>query len=169
MYKTYKKAFTLVEILISISLFSIIIIFLYQSLDMTQKSNDFFSEKLEVKLESQNIKKILFMDMINKKDKINLDSSDEFAILQITTNNYYHNPFYENITYLVTKEKNLVRLESKEKFNKAKLDDEFFDNTYIDILQKDIKVFKIAYDEKDEEKLSIYIKKLDDEVILIAL
>ena len=63
--KNIKKAFTLLEVLISITIFSIIIIFLYQSLEITQKSNNFYSDKLELKQDDNSLKKMFFLDFIH--------------------------------------------------------------------------------------------------------
>ena len=169
-----KKSFTLIEILISISLFSIIILFLYQSLDITQKSNQFFSDKLSQKQDINNIKKIMFIDIIHSTDqsliKIEKDR-DKNSIFYINTTNYYHNPFYNNITYLITKEKNLVRIESLKPFVKDKLNDNFFDDVYIDILYSDIEKFKISKNtiENKNDKIAIYIETTKNKKIIFGI
>ncbi|MEA2017725.1 MAG: prepilin-type N-terminal cleavage/methylation domain-containing protein [Campylobacterota bacterium] len=166
------KSFTLVEILISISLFSIIVLFLYQSLNITQKSNQFYTEKLNDKQEINNIKKILFLDLIHSIDSkftIELDN-DNNNIFKLNSTNYYHNPFYNNITYLITKEQNLVRIESDKKFDKNKLNDDFFENSYIDILDSNITKFKISKNsiETLDDKIAIYIEKNNEEKIIFG-
>ncbi len=163
MIKT-RKAFTLIEVLISITLFSIVVIFLYQSIDITQKSNDFYSKKLKIQQDTNSLKKMFFLDLIKKsknndpkKSSFSLQiDDDKNSILQFKSLNTYHNPFYNHITYFVSKEKNLIRVESKTKFNKTKLTDDFFDTAYVDIVYSDVRKFKI---EKNNEfnKINIYI------------
>ncbi|MEA3384309.1 MAG: prepilin-type N-terminal cleavage/methylation domain-containing protein [Campylobacterota bacterium] len=163
-----KKAFTLVEILISISLFSIIILFLYQTLDMTKKSNSFYSQKLDIKKDQNDIKKVIFLDLIHADKnsvKISLDN-DENTIFQITTTNIYHNPFNKHVTYLVSKEQNLLRIESKIVFNKNKIDENFFNNSYIDILDKELKKFKV--NKQINKKIVFYILKENQEKIVFS-
>jgi hypothetical protein len=166
-----KKSFTLLEVLISISLFAIITIFLYQSLDITKKSNDFYSSKLEIKQDENRLKKLFFLDFINKSNKKNsllkiTKDNDENNIIQLQSTNIYHNPFYTNITYLVSKEKNLIRIESKNIFNPKKLNDSFFDTAYVDIIYQGVKELKVKKIDKD---ILIYINTIEDEKIFMRL
>jgi len=163
----YKRAFSLVEVLVSITLFSIILIFLYDTLDITAKSNHFYSEKLEDKQKNNNIKKIIFSDFINKDDNnisIVLDKNKN-SILSLSTNNTYHNPFHNNITYLITQEDSLVRIESKKKFDKKKLNDDFFDDANIDILDDKIKKLKIK---EEKKKIYFYLEYKDKTKMLFS-
>ena len=43
-----KKSFTLLELIISITLFMIIVVFLYKTLDQTKHSNKLFSNKQNI-------------------------------------------------------------------------------------------------------------------------
>jgi len=163
--KNIKKAFTLIEVLISITLFSIIVIFLYQSLEITQKSNNFYSDKLELKQDDNSLKKMFFLDFIHNDSNVTASfDSENNSILTFESSNTYHNPFYNYITYFVSKESNLIRIESKEKFENNKLSDMFFDTCYIDIVAKDIIKFKL-----DKKKKSIYIKQKEKEDILFSI
>jgi len=166
-----KKGFTLFEMMVSISLFMIIILFLYQTLDMTEKSNTFYSNKLEETKYENNLKKMIILDIMNK-DK-NIVSKDIFydkndnSILTFTTNNIYHNPFYTNITYLITSQNNLVRIESKDKFNISKIEDKFFDSCYIDIIDNNITKFKIKV--QKNKSIAFLIEKKNKSRILLNL
>ena len=163
--KNIKKAFTLLEVLISITLFSIIVIFLFQSLDISQKSNNFYSDKLELKQNDNSLKKMLFLDFIHNDSNVTSSfDSDNNSIITFDSSNTYHNPFYNYITYFVSKESNLIRIESKEKFDNNKLSDIFFDTCYIDIVARDIIKFKL-----DKKKKSIYIKQKEKEDILFSI
>jgi type II secretory pathway pseudopilin PulG len=162
-----KKSFTLIEILISIGLFSIIIVFLYQSLDMTQKSNDFYSKKLIATQNTNQIKKILFLDFIHSSN-ISIDIKND--ILRLKSTNYYHNPFYNNITYLVTKDNNLARLETLKPFDKNRLNDNYFDTSYIDILDSNITKFKISKNKTNikKDKIAIYLEKKNGQKLILG-
>lgn len=144
------KGFTLVEILVSIALFSIIVLFLYQTLSITTTSNEFFSQKLEDAQNENQLKKILFLDFINQKNSqitINEDTHKN-TLLMLQTNNLYHNPFYIYVTYMLSKNGNLLRIESKNPFNKETLRDDFFDNSSIDIVRGDIQKFVVTFKNK---------------------
>ena len=56
----------------------IIVLFLYQTLDITKKSNSFFNSKLKVQEKKIKIKSIMFKDILNKisnnSEKIKDDS-----------------------------------------------------------------------------------------------
>ena len=162
-----KKAFSLVELIVVIALFSIIIFFLYSSLDMGEKTNRYFSDKLEKTVTSNELKKIFFLDLIHSDMKsYKIDENDQTNfILKLKTTNCYHNPFYNNISYLISKEKNLIRIESLKEFDKTDLNDTFFETAYIDILDKDIEKFKII---KQDQKLFFYIDKSNKRNILFS-
>ena len=156
----YKKSFTLIEVLISIVLFSLIMIFLYQTLNLTQQSNTFFDKKVQKRVLKQKLKQLLFLDISLSTDiKIEVDKNKN-TILHLITSNTYHNSFFTNITYLVTKENNLVRIENKTKFNKTKINYDYLNQSYIDIIYKDITKFKIT--QKDKTQNIIYIKFKDE-------
>ena len=154
-----KRSFTLIEVLVSIALFSIILLFLYQSLEVTKSTNNFYVKKLNTLIDTNNIKKIILSD-ISQSSLVEI-SKDENSnnILIIKTNNLYHNDFFKYVTYLVTQENNLVRIESLTKFEKKTLSDKFFDSTYIDVLLKDIEVFKTSSTKDNIDIFSILIKQ----------
>jgi prepilin-type N-terminal cleavage/methylation domain-containing protein len=160
-----KKSFTLIEVMISIVLFSIIILFLYQTLDITKKTNQFYSKKLEIKQDENRLKRLFFDDFINKQNnniKILKDQRDN-NILSLSTSNTYHNPFFTNITYLLSKDGKLIRIESLKPFDINKLDYGFFDMAFIDIIYKDIKMIKVK---KIDNDILFYLK-LNNSTLLI--
>ena len=159
-----QNGFTLIEILISISIFSIVILFLHKTLDMTQKSNAFYSEKLKDKKEQNNLKKMFFLDLIQKKSSLfkSIEDKEKNSIVKFKTTNTYRNPFFQNITYMVSKEKNLLRIESKDEFDTKKLNDAFFKNSYIDIVDNNITKFKVK---KQKDKVLFYILKENQKIL----
>ena len=108
---------------------------------------------------------MFFLDFIHNDSNVTSSfDSDNNSIITFDSSNTYHNPFYNYITYFVSKESNLIRIESKEKFENNKLSDMFFDTCYIDIVAKDIIKFKL-----DKKKKSIYIKQKEKEDILFSI
>jgi hypothetical protein len=139
-----KKAFTLLELIISITLFMIIVVFLYKTLDQTKYSNNLFSNKQEILKQSNHLHNI-FLEDIAEASSITIKSDKhKNAIVKIVTNNTYHNSFFNNITYFIGDTKELIRIESKEVFNELETKNlDFYENAFIDILLEDIEYFDV--------------------------
>lgn len=139
-----KKSFTLLELLISITLFSIIVVFLYKTIDQTKYSNNLFSDKEQALKEDNNLHDI-FLEDIAESSNITISSDkNKNSIVKIVTNNTYHNAFFNNITYLINSSKKLVRVESYQAFNELEpITLNFEANSYIDILLEDIQFFEL--------------------------
>ena len=138
-----KKAFTLLEILISITIFLILIAFLYKTIDQTKHSNNLFSKKEERLKELNHLHNIFLEDIAEASNITILIDKNKNSIVKIVSNNTYHNSYFKNITYLVTSEKNFIRIESLQVFDEKNiLNLDFFDNSYIDILLDNIEYFE---------------------------
>lgn len=165
-----RNGFTLIEVLISIVLFSIIVLFLYKSLDITQDSNQFYSKKLDIKKDENSMKRLLFLDFIHIKDKTLKTTFDgeKNSIVSFQSDNTYHNPFYTHISYFISKEKNLIRVESKTEFDTKKLSDSFFEHSYIDIIDNNVSKFKIQ-NNIETKKVNFYIENEDGNKIFFSI
>jgi len=112
------RAFTLLELMISISILALIMLFLYQSLAQLQKSNRFFGEKMQKVTQKEKIKKLFFLDfslMLAKTLKVeNVDKKEDRLFFQTT--NSLHQRFNPYITYIKT-DKHLFRIESSKKLS----------------------------------------------------
>lgn len=138
-----KKAFTLLELIISITLFMIIVVFLYKTLDQTKYSNNLFFNKQEVLKQSNHLHNIFLEDIAEASSiTINYDKNKN-AIVKIVTDNSYHNAFFNHITYIVGTTNKLVRIESMKSFNTELKDDDFYQNSFIDILLDDLEYFDV--------------------------
>jgi len=169
--KNIKRSFTLIEVIISITLFSIIIVFLYSTLNITQKSNQVFKDELNKNIAKEDIKFIFFEDLINSKNSIKIyEDKDKNTILTFSTNNTFHNPFYTNITYLLSRKNNLLRIESNLPYDSKKIY-QFKDNEnrYIDKISSDIKLFKVYHDNKNNKKYTIYILYNNEKDLIFTL
>ena len=143
-----KKSFTLLELLISISIFSIIIVFLYKTLDQTKYSNILFSKKQETLKESNHLHNILLEDVTesNSIPTVTPDKNKN-SIVKINTSNTYHDAFFNNVTYLVGNTKKLLRIESEKVFTELEVKNiDFYRNAYIDVLLEDIEYFELKND-----------------------
>lgn len=139
-----KKAFTLLEVTISITLFMILVLFLYKALDQTKHTNDIFEKKKEVVKEANSINKILLEDIAEIKSPIKIVfDDDKNSIVRFKSNNTYHNGFLNNITYLISSNSKLVRIESSDEFKMQNSLLDFYENAYIDILLEDVEFFEV--------------------------
>lgn len=167
------KAFTLIEVIISITLFSIILLFMYKTLDMTNFSNKIFEDKIEKNMLQNTVKQIIVEDILEASSVLNLDNTAEFSLLEIQSNNMYHDVFYKYIYYLVSREKNLLRIESLNKINFKNLTHESLKNAYVDLLLKNIEIFSLATFSENYSKnnaVSILLKqKITKEILITSL
>ena len=161
-----KKAFTLLEVVISITLFMVLIVFVYKTLDQTKHSNEIFEKQTKSIKDSNRLYNIFLEDVAESLqiETITYDR-DKNARLVFTSNNTYHNPYYLNITYLVSSNDKLVRIESKDKFKFANTSYEFYENAYVDILLENIEYFDIK---KDKNQYVFAIKQKDKKRVLYS-
>jgi prepilin-type N-terminal cleavage/methylation domain-containing protein len=138
-----KKAFTLLEVLISITIFLILIVFLYKTIDQTKHSNNLFSKKEERLKELNHLHNIFLEDIAEASSVTILFDKNKNSIVKIVTNNTYHNSYFNNVTYLINSTEKFIRIESLEAFNENEsINVAFFDNSYIDVLIADIEYFE---------------------------
>lgn len=158
-----RSAFTLIELLISITILSIIMIFLYKSYASLNSSNDIFKKEVNT-LESLKLKKkILFLDFaISKKGSVsiqNLDSDNDVVLMQ--TANSVHRRFNPYIAYIISNEK-LYRIESLTKLTYPLDVSSEFD---VDVFG-DIKRFKV-FENKDKKDYLVDVKFNNSQDILL--
>ena len=149
-----KKAFSLVELIVSILLLSIIAMFLYSTTSSLQKRNKIFAQK-EKLLEKDDKLLDLLYDDIFESNELNI-STNEFTILSMHTKNTLYDIDYPYVTWLVYKNDNtLLRFESILPFSKMNIDNNYL--YHISKVSKDCEVFKI-YQSKKRDKILIDIK-----------
>lgn len=139
-----KKAFTLLELIISITLFMIIVVFLYKTLDQTKHSNNIFSNKKEILKQSNHVHNIFLEDIAEASSITVSYDRNKNAIVKIVTYNTYHNAFFNNITYFIGHSKELIRIESRDEFKESeRVSDDFLNNAFIDSLLEDVEYFDL--------------------------
>ena len=108
-----RPAFTLIEMMIAITLLSVIMIFLYQSMASLDKSNRFYGERLQSISAEQSLYKTLYLDLTLSEPTsvqiINNNKDEDILLLQ--TSHVVHTNVMPYIAYLI-KEKHLYRIES---------------------------------------------------------
>lgn len=153
-----RKAFSLIEVLISIVLFSVILLFLYKALDITRQSNTFYEKKLNTLSIKNRIKTIIYEDIAQSKEIEILFDKEGQSLIKLETSNLYHNSFNKYVTYIISSENNLIRIESANKFNEKEVLDSFFQNTYVDVLLRNIEKFNISQTKDNKNIYSFFIK-----------
>lgn len=163
---TGKKAFTLLEVVISITIFMIILIFLYKVLDDTKLTNNKFETHIYKKDEINHLYKIFAEDIAESIGEISISQDrDNNQMLIFRSNNSFHQPFYRNITYMISSNNNLVRIESLNTFTKEKTPVEFYDNSFIDILIENIEKFVVI---KKDDKVIFIVKQKEKKDMIFS-
>jgi prepilin-type N-terminal cleavage/methylation domain-containing protein len=108
-----RSAFTLIELMISVVILSIIMLFLYKSYSTLNKSNDIFTSEVLKLTKMQKIKTVMFLDFsTSRKGSINIINQDrKNDVVFLQTSNSIHDRVEPYVAY-VLKNKHLYRLES---------------------------------------------------------
>ena len=106
-----RRAFSLVELMISIVILSIMMLFLYKSYSGLNKSNKLFDIEVQKVAKIEKIKNTLYLDIMLSQSVLiqNQDNKEDVVFLQ--TRNSVHDRFNPYVAYLL-KDKKLYRLES---------------------------------------------------------
>lgn len=153
-----KKAISLMEILVSIVIFSFIALTLYKTMDLSK--NDINKSNLLIEnIDFENhIKGILIEDFL-ESNKVTLDELRNNSFVKLTSYNTLHNPLYTNISYILDENNDLYRIESLEPISKENINEIEIKSVYIDLVFKNVEKFRI---EKGKEmNYFIYIKTFD--------
>jgi prepilin-type N-terminal cleavage/methylation domain-containing protein len=162
-----RRSFTLIEVLISITIFSIIIIFLYEALEITKKSNKFLSDKLSYAQNLNYLQEIIHDDLAKSTQIKIIEDRNRNTIVQLKTSNSYHNSFYKYVLYFMYEGKELVRVESRSEANlKESIKEDFIDNSYVDVVDSSIGKFVVT--KQPNNSFVIFIKKDNQEKMFIA-
>ena len=111
-----RNAFTLIEMMIAISLFAVVMIFLYQAMATVDKSNVFYTKRLEEITTQQALYKTIYLDLALSQPKTgqidNISKTEDMVFMQ--TAHVVHTHVMPYVVYFV-KEKHLYRVESAQK------------------------------------------------------
>jgi prepilin-type N-terminal cleavage/methylation domain-containing protein len=163
------SAFTLVEVLISITILGIIFTFLFSTLNNTKKNNEPYIEKSKQITKESEIFKILVNDFTQIEGSPSVIYGKHFDIVRVQTKNSVHNIINPYVTYFVSKKENtLVRTESLTKYDLYKKTDIYKEFVYGDILAKDVTSFKI-YFKDDFFNVLFRAKEMNPIVLKLAL
>jgi len=154
-----RKGFTLIELMVSITILSIIMIFLYKSYAELNLSNKIYTKKLEEIKKIELIKKVIYLDFTLSKYKsvniINQEKIEDTVFFQTT--NSLHNRINPYVAYIV-KDKKLYRLESLKKIEEYPL---VADSEFVSDFLGEVKSFRV-YSATDLNKAK-YLVEIDFE------
>lgn len=111
-----RRAFTLVEMMIAILIFSLVVVFLYRSYDALRQENQKQTQMTKQMQHLWRIKRMLYLDFAlslrSDVSVLNQEKNEDVVLLQ--TSNSLHERFYPYVAYVV-KDGVLYRLESLRK------------------------------------------------------
>jgi prepilin-type N-terminal cleavage/methylation domain-containing protein len=139
-----RAAFTLVELLISIVILSVLMLFLYKSYVELNSFNRVYKTEVEKLQRFERIKKRLFLDLslAKKRSLILINSDKAFDMLSFMSSHSVHQRINPYITYIV-KDKVLYRLESRRQIKSSPVKSDIsFDIDKLGAVEK-FKIFSI--------------------------
>lgn len=140
-----KKGFTLVEVMVSIALFSLIMLLMFGSIDNLREQHRFYDAK-ERELSEKNRLLALLRHDFDRATSLNLlqDSNNRYTIASISGANHslygINEPY---VTWLVLKdERRLIRIESPAPINLPIAEKSLY-QIHVDSIKNDCKTFRI--------------------------
>ncbi len=148
-----RRAFTLIELMISIMILSVLMLFLYKSYTDLNKANKTYAKAVEELHDASLVKQTLYLDILlsSKKSVLVTHESSKYDFVSFSTEHSLHRLIKPYVAYVV-KDTNLYRVESNKEIN-----------TSIISREQPIIVDRIG----DIKKFKIYPSKNADGVVLI--
>ena len=151
-----KKAFTLIEILVSVVLLGIISLFITSTITQTKDNNKIFEKRIAKDKQQETISTLLYDDIYLSKD-ISVQSYKKYSILYIKGKNSIYGIEEPFVVWLVLKEKNrLIRIESARKIT-LPIDDSMKKYIFIDNIQSGCKYFSVNLS-KDKKSALVFVQ-----------
>ena len=154
-----RKAFTLIEVLISIALMGIVIVALFSSVDLLQNSNEHLLHYLKKAKKVTKASKTLYLDIVSSDGNISIQK-DEYSrvCMEETRNSLYALPSAKVCWLVLKKEKILVRVEG----NAYQLPVSPDAKVEVDFIMKNISLFDVYH---EEDKILVLLQQSGKEPI----
>ena len=157
-----KKAFSLVELIISIVLLAIIATFLYSTVSNLEKTNRIFAANEKALNKREKVIDLLYDDIFTA-NTLTL-SGFEYSLASMQTNNSLFDIAAPYVTWLVSKDKNtLLRFESIKEFKN--INSQNVDYYHVSKVGENCEIFKI-YQSKKKDSILIHLKFKDEEPLI---
>ena len=159
----HTKAFTLLEVLISIGLLGIVIVALFSTVTMMKDSNSHLLEYLEKAKKITKATKVLYLDIISSDGNITI-KKDEFSriCMQETKNSLYALSLAKVCWLVLKKDNTLVRVEGNNYHLPTKLEEK----VEVNPVMKHVELFDV-YHKKD--KVLVFLKQTGKEPITFMI
>ncbi|WP_415396549.1 type II secretion system protein J [Sulfurimonas sp. CS5] len=166
-----RRGFTLIEMLISVTILSIMMLFLYKSYSSLNHSNSFYKKEVNSLEHMHLIKKVIFLDFsLAIKESITILNQKKVEdVVFMQSSNSLHKRYNPYITYIMKNSK-LYRLESLKPLTYPLRKDSKFSVDYIGEVdsfrvfksEKEIaNLFLVHVDFKNEDNILLKIKVLE--------
>jgi len=143
-----KKSFTLIEVLISVTILSIIFFYLSGFLKNLNKTADVMNSLSDSRKAKETVLKVLYYDLLNA-DKVSLEQKKNKTYVKLSTSNSLHGMAHPYV-YWYVKKGALIRAETPKEYNVSMQNG----NYYLDKLALNVKIFKIY---KNNGKYFVYL------------
>jgi len=159
-----RRAFTLIELMISISILSMIMLFLYKSYSELNSANSFYQEEAKGLERKVKIKETLFLDIslaLSKSVKILNHTKQKDTLLMHSTHSLHRriNPY---IAYVINN-KRLYRVESFRELHSYPFEsDSGFDVDYLG----EVELFRVYKSKSQEAYLLEFALKAEPNIVL---
>ena len=158
-----KRAFTLIELMVSIALTAIVVLFLYKALSSQNIANERLSKNFLKLDKKEKVFNLLYKDFIQSTlVKTEPLFNKSYDILYLQTRNSLHNiPFSYVAYYVNSKDKTLVRLESAYPFKIPLEDSDKIKYIFADTLIKDVEKLKLFKSGKSSQQENLPGMKME--------
>ena len=144
-----KKAFTLVEVMVSIVLLGIMFTYIYGTINSVKKQNNHYIEKSNKIKKEAKILYLINMDIAQAIGTISVTNREKYDVVQFKTKNSIYDIIEPNVIYLVSKKDNaLIRIESVNSLNFDNKDQLTRTFLYADVLMENTISFKALYESR---------------------
>jgi len=159
----YSRAFTLLEVLISIALLGIVIVALFSTVTMMKDSNSQLLTYLEKAKKITKATKVLYLDIISSDGNINI-KKDEFSRLCIeeTKNSLYALPIAKVCWVVLKKNNTLVRVEGNDYHLPTKLEEK----VEVNAVMEHVELFDIYH---KQDKVLVFLKQVGKKPITFMI
>jgi len=151
-----RRAFTLIELMISVILLSIIVTFLYQSVAQLQNSNQQLMKNTDKIVDRENLLQVLYNDFMNMSALNVADKVEKTDVIVFQTSNSFYAMSQPFVRYEVGRDAVLRRIES----SAQKLD---YENSFFrfDTIAHDVSMLKV-YESKGHYFIYVKSDKMED-------
>ncbi|MCV6607662.1 MAG: prepilin-type N-terminal cleavage/methylation domain-containing protein [Campylobacterales bacterium] len=155
-----RKSFSLIEVLVSVTLLSIIVLFLVNSSFNLQKGYESLYKKESKTFSDYEVKEVLYKDLL-EANEIFINSGRKFDFINLKTKNSLFEREGSYVTYTVLqKENRLIRLESENNITLPIENDKIYKTDFL-LIKENLEEFKVyeSTNEKKKDLLMIYYKE----------